>query len=297
MIVHRLKPAATTDLKGLLVRASSGVFAVNAVGSLCLLGAHFLIARLFGSETYGQYVYVLNWVALLSLLGMLGFDTATLRFVPEYRAKGEAALLGGYLKSSAAFVLAASLGVSALLAAAVWWVDPGPSLKAAFLVGCLMLPLYTGMQLRCAQIQAFNRAALAQVPQRILRPVLFVAVAGVAVFLLSAKLSAARLLLVETAIVGGLFLLTWGISGRIAAGERPTETSALPRDWIRTSASLLFISGVFVILNRSDVIMIGFLIDTLHAGIYSAAARMGELMLFTLTAVNAVVAPHIHGLP
>jgi len=46
-------------------------------------------------------------------------------------------------------------------------------------------------------------------------------------------------------------------------------------------------------LNRTDIVMIGAITGTEAAGFYSAAARIAELVIFGLNAVNTIAAPII----
>ena len=55
----------------------------------------------------------------------------------------------------------------------------------------------------------------------------------------------------------------------------------------------MLIAGTHVIMNNTDVIMIGMIIDTLQAGIYSVAARLAALVTVSLGFVNMVLTPNI----
>jgi O-antigen/teichoic acid export membrane protein len=49
-------------------------------------------------------------------------------------------------------------------------------------------------------------------------------------------------------------------------------------------------------MNEMDILMVGALLDTRSAGIYSASARLATLVAFVLNAVNVVIAPMISNL-
>ena len=54
-----------------------------------------------GSFEFGIYVYVWTWVLLFGQLLDLGLATAAQRFIPEYRERGQLALLRGFVSAAA----------------------------------------------------------------------------------------------------------------------------------------------------------------------------------------------------
>jgi O-antigen/teichoic acid export membrane protein len=65
------------------------------------------------------------------------------------------------------------------------------------------------------------------------------------------------------------------------------------RRWLRISLPMLLIAGFILLLNRTDVVMLGALAEARDVGTYNAAARTANLTTFVLMAVNAMAAPSI----
>jgi O-antigen/teichoic acid export membrane protein len=65
------------------------------------------------------------------------------------------------------------------------------------------------------------------------------------------------------------------------------------RTWTHVALPLLLISGMHLVMNRADTLMVGALMDTTQAGVYAVASRVSALALFGMFAVNAIVAPMI----
>jgi O-antigen/teichoic acid export membrane protein len=57
------------------------------------------------------------------------------------------------------------------------------------------------------------------------------------------------------------------------------------------AAPMMLITGFTIINQRADVIMVGAFAGTTSAGIYAAAARLANLLVWGLTAVNMIAAP------
>jgi O-antigen/teichoic acid export membrane protein len=63
--------------------------------------------------------------------------------------------------------------------------------------------------------------------------------------------------------------------------------------WVRMAIPLLFITGQFAVLKRTDTIMIGALIGTDEAGFYVVAGRISDLVLFVYVVASGILAPLI----
>ncbi len=279
-----------------LTRAASSSFAAKLVGAVVGFGAHIALARLLGAHAYGSYVYVLTWLNVLVLLGLWGSNTAIMRFVPEYRATQRWGLLRGFLHRSAQGVLVASVIIAltgAIVLELLFHAIPEP-LRLTFLVGMAALPFLAFIKLTAGGLRAVKRAAPALSIETIIRPLLLVTAAAALYWFLDGRLS--------SALTMGLFLTATALSAivglRWLIRELPHEiwnvTPAFETaNWFRTAAPMFMMAGMYMILNRTDVLMIGALLHSTQAGIYAAAMRIATLGTFGLTAINVVAAPLI----
>ena len=71
-----------------------------------------------GGSDYGIYVYVWTWVLLLGSMMDFGISASAQKIIPEYRTRGEHALLRGFLSGSRWMTFIVSAAVSLLLAGA-----------------------------------------------------------------------------------------------------------------------------------------------------------------------------------
>ena len=103
-----------------LVRGASAAFVVQVIGAGISLLAQIFIARVLGANSYGEYIYVITWLNILLLLGKIGFDQSTLRFVASYRGLEKWGLLRGFLRRSQQLSLLFSLATSFIAICITW---------------------------------------------------------------------------------------------------------------------------------------------------------------------------------
>ena len=70
-----------------VVKAAAQVFAIRVVGAGLTYASMIFLARSLGAFSFGIYVYVFVIVGLLGLALSFGFNSSSLRFVPDYLAR------------------------------------------------------------------------------------------------------------------------------------------------------------------------------------------------------------------
>ncbi len=281
---------------GTIFRGSSSGMLVRIAGLGVGFLAQLFLARLLLAEEYSRYIYVLTWLNMLTLFGKAGLDTAALRFVAAFHGSGEPGKLSGFLRVSTIAGLLASLLVTAGTAGIISAISGrlAPTLAAAFLVGCLAVPVNSLLAIRSAVLQAFKRVAQAEFPQSVARPALTVAGAAI-LFLVFDRTPTAGWAMIAYLAAGVLAVLL--VQGLLHPILVPAINVASPEyetgTWIRTSLPLLLISGFYLILSQTDTLMLGVLRSTDEAGAYAVASRITQLIFLGQWAVNAIVAPMI----
>jgi len=284
------------EIGAVLVQGSFGSFAVKSVGLLAALTSHILLTRLLGTEGYGVYCYVISWLTVLVVLAKLGQDASLLRFVPIYHADRNWRALRGLLGRSNRLVIFTSLAFSLLLA----WVILAqkqrldPELKAAFLVGCLLLPLACLLALREGALQGLKRVVLAQLPARVLIPAFLAFFVGIFYFLFTHRLTGATALWCALLAHAVAFTVSsYWLRRSLPDPLRKCEPLYFSRSWFTVGLGMLLVSGQYLIMNRVDILMLGYLAGKGPVGIYAVAVRLAWLVPFLLEAAGAIAAPLI----
>src|SRR6201996_3191371 len=93
-------PAAQSSEASLTRRLAGTIFVIRVLSAGLAYLSQILLARWMGGSDYGIYVYVWTWVLLLGSMMDFGISSSAQKIIPEYRARGEHALLRGFLSGS-----------------------------------------------------------------------------------------------------------------------------------------------------------------------------------------------------
>lgn len=295
-------PSTVSSTGGLKTEETASRVLRGAFVALCLkvagAGLSFiaalLLARLLGAAGYGIYSYSLAWVGLLAVPAGLGMQPLVLRLVASHRARSEWGLLRGILHRSGQLVLVSSCVVTAAAAATAPFLVSGASALATFRLGLLLLPLVALGQARAAVLQGLERILSGQLPDLVLRPLVFLG------FVLAASLSPHRALSAPEAMVYQLLAAMAALLFVAVSAHRrlpPEARSAAPeyrtRSWIQGARRLLLLALIHALNGQADLLVLGCFEDPATVGVYAAAVRCVAPLGFIVIALDAAFAPVI----
>lgn len=261
------------------------------VGSGYLL--HVALARWMGPASYGSYAYAMAWIGLLSMATALGLPVCSVRFVAQYRANGQPALLRGTIRRFRQIVgivgsLVAVLGTAIALMSS--------RLPPWLVIAAWLVPLSSFENLNTEVARGLGRAGLSQVPDKILRP-LWTVLGAALFFKVAGSLTINQAMMAALGALVAVALLQVALLSRVIA-----QASAAPtveyrtREWLQVAVSLLAVSLFVLLASQIDLLVAGFILDPAQIGIYSAAIRVASLIGFVPLSVNIVASPQIAAL-
>lgn len=289
-----LRHPRTDTTKAVFARGAGYTLVIKVAGLALAFGLQLLLARLLGVGVYGQYIYVFTWITVLAVLGKLGFDTASLRFISEYSAQEKWGLVRSFVRCGSQITIFTSLVISVIAASMIgfFFDDIGADVGQAFLVGFVLLPIVVLLQVYSAHLQALKHVVLAQIPSAILRPIMLTLGILMAIGLYGGQLSASDVMVVEIVVFVAIAVFVWWLyHAKVPHGVVCSDYRL--GQWLRSSVTFLLLSGLYTLQVRTDVLMIGVLAGTSEAGVYSVATRVAESLLLGLAAVNMIAAPMI----
>ncbi|MGK7899338.1 MAG: flippase [Xenococcus sp. (in: cyanobacteria)] len=272
----------------------TGVALIIQVGGVSLTYLlQVVLARWMGKTEYGIYEYVMAWSLLLGIFAGLGLARTNLRLISEYRVREDWGRLRGIFKGSCFIVLVAGCLIALVGTAILLLIDRERNFAytTPLLIGVWLIPLQGLVQLLLEASRALEDVTLAYAPYQIIWPVLILC-GGLLVTESDIPITSIPMISLATGLlVVVLFGQRWLIEDKINREFEPAEPIYDYKEWFGIALVLLLQGSFIVILNQTDIVMVGNFLGPEQAGTYSAAIKTAMLISIILQTVNTVVAP------
>ena len=283
------------SLRRHLTQVAAGSAGLALSSKLLTLLTSVLLARWMGAADYGVYATATALVALLTVPTGLGLPTLVVRLLAAYRVHQQWGLMRGLLVRGNQAVLGASLVIALTAAAAIWGLEDrlGLAHTEVYILALALIPLTALSAVRSAALRGLHHVVLGQLPENLVMPGLFVALLA-AWSATGSTLSPRAAVGLQVCAVSVAFVVgAWLLLRRLPSPVR----LAIPRydtaNWARAAVPLLFLGGMSIINTQTDVLMLAAMQGPESAGVYRAAARGADLVVFALVVVNTAVQPTI----
>ncbi len=281
-----------------LLTSVTGVLGVKILGAALLFTSHILFARLMGVDEYGQYIYVWTWVTLLVLPARFGMTNNFVRHVAAYNTSKNRGKLKGILLFGTLAVAVAAIVVVGLswMTLTVLSDNITSELMKLFHLAIWAIPLIAFLEAYTGVLCGDKRVVFSQVPVNIFRPILLMCFA-ITGWYINSHVSSKDLM--EWSIISNallLLLVGFVVYSRMQFTLRGVHSEFDSKVWLSAAIPLVILSGMQLLTKRIDIVMIGAMEDTSVAGIYSAASRISDLVLFGIVAIEGAIAPVISSL-
>jgi O-antigen/teichoic acid export membrane protein len=278
-----------------LLHGSIAAFIVYGMGAGLTYLSQLVIARAVGAESYGIYAYVIAWATILAYFATLGFDVSLLRLVPAYRAQQAWGLVCGVIAYAQRRVAAAGFGTVLAGALTVTLiVKVSPETTEAFLIGLLLVPVWALLWIRASVARAFGGVVSALAPDRLVRDGLVFSVVGLASLAHWRQMDAPFAMLVTlVASIAGLGLVSVAVRRLRPPALSGVKPEYDARTWRRAALPLVLIAVAETAMNRTGIVLFGWMGHTKEAGIFALAFNVTALALLPRMAVNALLAPMV----
>jgi len=296
---NRDRASASGGLATKLARGSVTAFVIYVTGAGVTYCAQLALARVIGPNGYGIYAYVFAWMSVLAYGATLGFNVSLMRFVPTYQAQEAWPLLRGVIRYARRRTIVVGCGTAMIGGIIVLnrAAAPPAELTATFLVGLVLVPILASLWINGAIVRAFGGVVSALAPDRVVRDAVLLGLIG------AASLGAWRTIDAPSAMAATVIGATVGL-GLVSFARRrlmpPAAAATAPaydaHIWRRTALPLIVIGAADILMNRTGVLLVGWIASTKDAGIYALAFNIALVTALPQTAVNALLAPAISDL-
>ena len=289
------KDAAGYEELAIRIYSGAGVaFLTQLAGYTIAYLANIFYARWMGATEYGLFSYISAWTLLLATLAALEFPTVLLRFASEYAANSDWPSLLGLLKTSrlVVFLSGTSAAAIATLFALFLYLYSGSIYAAPLAVGAWIIPLWSMVYLHTAMGRVFEKIVIAYAPPRVLKPLLLMMFGAIYISTGRALTGTALLCgtIISLIVVLGIQWLSLE-KHPISAQIRKTAFSKHTREWFQVAFNVLLVSGVFIVLQQTNTLLLGIFLAPDQVALYSAAAKTTQLMNMPALAMSAYAVP------
>jgi O-antigen/teichoic acid export membrane protein len=273
-------------------RLAGIIFVIRVLSAGLAYLSQILLARWMGGSDYGIYVYVWTWVLLLGSMLDFGLASSAQKIIPDYRTRGEQALLRGFLTGGRWLTFAASTIAALVLAGVVSlvspWIDAGEILP--LYIGCATLPAFVVANTQDGIARSHDWMTLGLMPQFIIRQGLIIGItAGALVLgfhLGAAAAMAASAAAVWIAMAGQMLVLNRRLGNHIEHGPKDYDI----RGWLSVSLPILLVESFYLLLSYTDVLVLQQFRPSDEVGVYFAVVKTLALVSFIHYAMSATTA-------
>jgi O-antigen/teichoic acid export membrane protein len=276
----------------LIRRLAGAAFLIRVVSAAITFVSQILLARWMGGFEFGIFIYGWTWLLLIGAMVDLGLGSAAQRFIPEYTEHKSFALLRGFLSGSRwlALLFGTIAGIVGAIAVRVLTPYIDPATVVPLYLSCAALPSFGVWSAQSGIARSYNWVNLGLSPVYVQRPLLLLALMGLA-YLLGLRTDA----ITATAVgvialvcvgIGQIVILNRRLSGVVENG--PNAYAA--RTWLTTSVPIFLVEAFYYLLTYSDVIVVAQFRSPNEVAIYYAAAKTIALVSFIYYSVSQTIA-------
>ncbi len=258
-------------------KGSAAVVLGFIAGSVFQYLLKIVLARGLGPESYGVFVQGLAVVEVAAAASILGLGMAAARFIGYYRGEDDAARVSGSVVTSVVIGLPLAVVVGALVhvnAGKISTVFGEPALEPVLSMFAVLVPLMAFFRLVVAFLRGMGNARYKVYTEDLLRYgtilvlVLFFTVHGLqlhhAVYAYVAGFAL-------VCVVGAYYL-------RTVFPYRLRDSRFIPGELVTFAWPLLVVSVIGVLNSYLDVLMLGWLVDSVRVGIYEVAISLASIL-------------------
>lgn len=260
------------------------------------------VFTIFLSHTYGEVgvgIFSISWTILMigSVFGKMGFDTSIVRFMAESAGDRSYLRMRRIYRRSLKITLGASFFVAAVIMAfsgyfTDWFYDNVEHPWMVMLVGLAVIP-YSLMSFNAESLKGLKKILPFSIHQNV--SVYFGALLILWVlyqFTPDNRMSVIALLGAVVILMISSFL-TFRSFMRFYPRQDSFYSRPIPksRTIISTTLPMMLTNTLFMMLNWTDVLMLGAMSGDANVGVYNIALKIAALNSLVLIAVNSIAMP------
>lgn len=269
-----------------------GLFGVKIVGSIAGFFMSIVLARVLGSEGYGEYAFVFSLLAFALPFALLGLSQLLTREIASSYATRDWGLVRGLLIRPGQMVIVsvAIVGIVGLgFLLAVDWEDPID--LSIYVFALLAMFLIAQESVLSGQLRGLLEVTKASLPRTVVRPLVFVGALLLGNAMVSSVSPSTAMLLQALAALIAVIVSFAFLRHTVRRKVQPAAPVFLTRRWLRDGVPFMLYDGLYAAGTQLPIIILGLVQSDEMVGWFRVAVSFSALTQFFLGLFAAVVQP------
>ncbi|MFA0413937.1 flippase [Vibrio renipiscarius] len=252
-----------------------------------------IFARFLGAEQYGLYTYVFSIITIAGLPVLAGIPNLMVREVANFHLEKNWPQLNGIIWWSRWYVLAASAMILISMMLLIHYEYFQPHVAALLFIAIWAIPLRGIASQQDAVLNGFRKPILAQLPSKLLAPVVTLAVL-VYFVAFNKPLSSMTLVTISVlALVATCALSYILVRLVIKKNSEPAKSSYMTKSWLKSLVPFALITCVITLNAELALVLLGWLGALESVAYFRVAMQAVMLITIVLSSIDAVLMPNI----
>ena len=267
--------------------------AATMIGKIIALALSFatslLISRWYGADVLGLVAIINSIIMFLTIISVMGLDTAMLKLIPKYSSRDSLAA-GTIYNRILMYTGLSSIAISIILilSPSIIAIDffSKPELEYFIYLLGLVFIFQTYHKINSTLIRGFEKATAFAFIQILPSLVIFFGI-----FILHYFLSN-KYLPLYVYIFSSIIVFVIGMLITFKLSHNKKENVDIPfKRYLEVSLPMMLSSSMFFLASQTDILMLGAMASAIDTGIYSVSVKLAGLTIFVIVALNSMMAP------
>lgn len=288
-----------SKLRSQLIKGGVGSLFVNILRAGLSFILAVVLARFMGASEYGVYSFSFAILMLVAIPAQIGIPQLIVRETAKAQANQDWPLMRGLWHWGNFAVTGFSVfGILIAIAICSILIKLGSDSERLIIIvtGIALIPLMALTAVRGSCLRGLRKVIVGQLPDAFIRPIFFMGMIGVYPIIVEGdRFYSAESVMVMHVIAA---VISFVVASMILSKVKPKELGYFTRlryekkRWRKAVIPLAAISGLHLVNNYSDIIILGIFRSDEEVGVYRAVFQISLLVVFGLQAINQVLHPH-----
>jgi len=290
-----ISDSSKSDIKGYLKRIAKGTgvqISGNILAKLLTFITAIIIIRYLSPEQWGIISLSFVLIEIAAIISDLGLPRGVARFIALYREKKIPERIYGTIISSLVIIVITGIiafVVLRMLSTYIARFFNSPELAAVLAMMAIIVPAKNLIKILTSVFQGFEKVEINAIFEKVLYALAKLLIIGVFLILgLSFKKVISAYIFSPLFV---LFALIFYTRYKLPKLSRYEGYQSSTSELIKFSFPLLATAFLLILMQRTDLIMIGHFLKEKEVGLYAAISRLNELLIFIPVSASFIHLP------